>query len=135
MVAEVAPVTGATRNGATGAVRVRIDPDTAANVQAHIEAHGLSPELVERAVETLCDMLGWSSRRLEELEKRLADAVAAERIAANEQLSFSRAGMAHRSSRLKAGAARHLAALGCGLDPARPMGKGLLTWPARCAGR
>ena len=67
-----------------GAVRVQIGPHTAASLQAHIEAHGLSPELVERAVETLCDMLGWSSRRLEELEKRLADAVAAERIAANE---------------------------------------------------
>ena len=60
------------------------DPHTKANVQAHIEAHGLSPELIERAVETLCDMVGWSSRRLEELEKRLADAVAAERSAANE---------------------------------------------------
>src|SRR6516165_8564171 len=60
------------------------DPHTKANVQAHIEAHGLSPELIERAVETLCDMVGWSSRRLEELEKRCADAVAAERIAANE---------------------------------------------------
>ena len=60
------------------------DPHTKANVQAHIEAHGLSPELIERAVETLCDMVGWSSRRLEELEKRLADAVTAERSAANE---------------------------------------------------
>ena len=82
--ATVVPVTGVMRSGANGAVRVHIDLDTAANVQAHIEAHGLSPELVERAVETLCDMLGWSSRRLEELEKRCADAVAAERIAANE---------------------------------------------------
>jgi hypothetical protein len=84
VVATVVPVTGVMRSGANGAVRVHIDLDTAANVQAHIEAHGLSPELVERAVETLCDMLGWSSRRLEELEKRCADAVAAERIAANE---------------------------------------------------
>ena len=65
--ATVVPVTGVMRSGANGAVRVHIDLDTAANVQAHIEAHGLSPELVERAVETLCDMLGWSSRRLEEL--------------------------------------------------------------------
>ena len=67
-----------------GPVQAHTDPHAKANVQAHIEAHGLSPELIERAVETLCDMVGWSSRRLEELEKRLADAVAAERIAANE---------------------------------------------------
>jgi hypothetical protein len=67
-----------------GPVQAHTDPHIKANVQAHIQAHGLSPELIERAVETLCDMVGWSSRRLEELEKRLADAVAAERIAANE---------------------------------------------------
>ena len=67
-----------------GPAQAHTDPHTKANVQAHIEAHGLSPELIERAVETLCDMVGGSSLRLEELEKRLADAVAAERIAANE---------------------------------------------------
>lgn len=66
-----------------GPVKAHTDPHTKANVQAHIEAHGLSPELIERAVETLCNMVGWSSRRLEKLERRLADAVAAERIAAN----------------------------------------------------
>src|SRR5215471_16760261 len=48
---------------------------------------------------------------------------------------FVGSGVAHRSCRVKAGAARHRAMRGCGLDPARPLGAGPVRWPARCAGQ
>src|SRR3954451_8647976 len=53
---------------------------------------------------------------------------------ANEQLCSFGGRVAHRSCRVKAGAARHRAERGCGLDPTRPLGTRLLMWPARCAG-
>jgi len=48
---------------------------------------------------------------------------------------FVGSGVAHRSCRVMAGAARHRAMRGCGLDPARPLGAGPVRWPARCAGQ
>ena len=37
--------------------------------------------------------------------------------------------------RVKAGATRHRAMRGCGLDSARSLGTGPVRWPARCAGQ
>ena len=48
---------------------------------------------------------------------------------------FGGSGVADRSCHVKAGAARHRAMPGCGLDPARPLGAGPVRWPARCAGQ
>ena len=45
-----------------------------------------------------------------------------------------KSGVAHRSGRLKAGAARHRTGRGCGLDPTCPMGSLLGMRSARCAG-
>jgi hypothetical protein len=52
-----------------------------------------------------------------------------------EQLCCCWVGIAHRTIRVKAGAARPRAARGCGLDPARPLGKRPIMRPAGCAGR
>ena len=49
--------------------------------------------------------------------------------------SDSGIGVAHRSDRVEAGAARHRAKRGCGLDPACPTGNWLAMRSAPCAAR